>query len=108
MWYQNNKIKRVEQASHGGNHILSCSDNESGRGFFARSSAANVFGFSCDKRGKSQLGTDFLKNEKCVSYLLIANFNLLNIYFLIFESIYIPIQHPMYSLWWKTNKHDSW
>ena len=64
--------------------------------YYARSSAPNVFGFYCDKRGKSQLGTDFLKNEKCVSYLLIANFNLLNIYFLFYESIYVPIQHPMY------------
>ena len=77
--------------------------------YYGRSSAANVFVFSCDKRGKSQSGTDFFKNEKSVSYLLIADLNLLNIYFfLIYESIYVPIQHPMYSLWWKTNKHDSW
>lgn len=48
---------------------------------YARSSAAIVFGFSCDKRRKSQLCTDFLKNEKCESYLLIANFYLLNIFF---------------------------
>ena len=45
---------------------------------YAQLSAAIVFGFFCDKRGKSQLDTDFLKNEKCVSYLLIANFYLLN------------------------------
>ena len=49
-----------------------------------------IFEFFCDKRGKSQPGTDFLKNEKCVSCLLFSNFNLLNIYFLIYESVYVP------------------
>ena len=37
--------------------------------------------FFCDKCGKSQPGTDFLKNKNYVSYLLIDNFYLLNIYF---------------------------
>ena len=47
---------------------------------YAWLSAAIVFGFFCDKRGKSQPGTDFLKNEKLLSYLLITNFYILNIY----------------------------